>query len=255
MDPSLWKMALLSLLFFAVATLYSRAGLGGGSSYLALLALFGWAIQQIPATALFLNLLVSSQGWRQFAKAGHFELRLLAPFLITSLPASYIGGRWRIDDRTLGLIFAAGLLLVGIRFIVWRETWSGRIHVKPSALLWIAPPIGLGLGLLAGMIGIGGGIFLGPLLILMGWASPKQAAASSAAFIVMNSATGLIAKLGWQSEKSLDWRILIPLALSVALGGWLGSREGAWKISAHVLQRTLGIILVLAGIHFTFSNT
>ncbi len=252
MNISFWETTLLCILFFSVALLYSRAGLGGGSSYLALLALFGFPVQKIPSTALLLNLLVASQSWKQFSQAGFFEMRLLIPFLVTSLPASFVGARWRINDHTLGLIFAAGLLLAGIRFLIWRETWSHLIHVSKSTLFWIAPPVGMILGFLAGMIGIGGGIFLGPILIILGWATPKQAAACSSAFIVLNSATGLAAKLGWRTDHQLPFGILIPLAVSVVIGGWIGAKEGAWKISPQILQKTLGIILILVGLRFAW---
>jgi uncharacterized membrane protein YfcA len=239
-----WVVLILGALL--VAVLYSSVGHGGASGYLALLVLAGFARPEITPVVLVLNILVASIGFFSYHRAGHFSPALLVPFVVTSIPAAFVGGMLAVDDRAYRLILGYALVASAIRFLLVPSVAAPSRPIPTGRLWGIGLPVGAVLGLLAGMVGIGGGIFLSPLLLFMGWADAKRTAAVSAAFIVLNSLTGLAAQL--LRGGSLDWGLALPLLAVVAVGGAIGSFLGATRFSLLALQRLLGLVLVVAGL-------
>ncbi len=241
MDPT-WIVVLLGA--FLVALLYASVGHGGASGYLAVLVLAGYARPQVTPVVLCLNALVASIGFVQYRRAGHFSARLLLPFALTSVPAALVGSLVPLTDRGYTAVLGMGLAAAAIRFVLWPVAGAAAAVPAPPRLWLFGPPVGLALGLLAGSVGIGGGIFLSPLLLQFGWADAKRTAAVSSAFIVVNSLVGLTGHVG--RGATIDGGLLAPLAAVVAAGGALGAFVGATRLSAAALQRLLGVVLATA---------
>lgn len=238
----LWVLAPL---FFVVAALYSSVGHGGASGYLAIFALAGVAPATAAPAALALNVLVAGISFLGFRRAGHFDRRLFLPFAVTSVPAAYAGGLLAVPDETLRPILGAALLLAGARLLLPPERSLRSSAALERHRLWLAPVIGAALGLLSGMIGIGGGVFLSPILLFLGWAGVRAAAATSAGFIVLNSLGGL---LGHASRSPVPWSGVAVLAGAVAAGGLAGTIMGAGRIQVAHLRFVLAAVLGVAGV-------
>ena len=226
-----WSLIALA---FGVAFLYSSVGLGGGSGYLAAMSLFAISTQLIASTALTLNILVASIAFVTYWQSGYFDWSLLWPFLLTSIPAAFVGGYIQLSDTIyLGVLYAT-LAYVGAQLLFWDRT--AQPIDAPKRISWFAIlGSGLLMGLLSGMVGLGGGIFLSPLLVLTGWGTPKQAAASSAGFIVINSVSGVLGRIiGGAFVLGLLGATLLPVGVAGAL---LGSRLGARYLSGTLLRR------------------
>lgn len=176
--------------FFIVALLYSSVGHGGASGYLALFAIFGVVSPAVAPIALALNIIVATTSFLIYRHSGYFSFRLLLPFIVSSIPAAFMGGWIRITDETFALMLGSILLLIGLRLLLFRKV-EQKLNVTGSKIWMLGIPIGLILGGIAGMIGIGGGVFLSPVILLLGWADVKRTAAVSSAFIVLNSISGL----------------------------------------------------------------
>lgn len=243
MDASFYP---LIPLFFFTALLYSSAGLGGGSTYLALLALFGFSYTSIPLFALSCNILVVSGGFWHFYRAGHFRSKNVLPFLISSIPLAYLGGTLRISQNVFSLILAFALICAAFRlFLKEEEKPLKELSWKKAFILGL--PLGGLIGFLSGLIGIGGGIFLSPLLMLWRWASAKQAAAAASFFILINSISGLLGQVS--KGASFDHlERLGPLLIAVFLGSQIGARWGAFRVSKFVLQRVSAGILLFSSL-------
>ncbi len=235
----LWALAAI---FVVVAFAYSAVGLGGGSSYTALMAIFGVGHVAIPAISLTLNLLVTSVGSLNFIRQGHARPRLILPFLVASVPMSYVGGSLAMPRRAFYWILLASLLLVAARIYLWTES-ALRLNLKRPGQVVLSLAVGSVLGLVAGIVGIGGGIYLVPLIVVLGLGSGKEAAACGAIFIWINSLTGLIARFQYHA---VDLREFLPLVLAVVAGGTLGSYVGASRLSAGTMEKWLGGIVLLA---------
>ncbi len=241
-------VALLALLILVAAALYSSVGHAGASGYLAAMALFGMAPTVMKPTALALNLLVGTIAAFKFYRAGRFSWPIFWPFAVTSIPCSYIGGSIQLPGHIykqivgLVLIYAAYRLIRGTQFVAEAEITSPP--------LWLALACGAVLGLLSGLTGVGGGIFLSPLLIFMGWAETKQTAGISAVFILVNSMAGL---LGQSAAVSLLPKQLPLLAAAAIIGGWFGAAYGSKRLASAAVRRLLGVVLVIAGVKFIFT--
>jgi len=232
-------------LFLLAAMLYSSVGHGGASAYLATLVLAGYARPEIAPTVLILNILVTVTGFTNYYRAGYFTPRILWPFILASIPAAYLGGMIPLSQQAFSGILGGALFIAGLRFILLTKPILPRPPVKPAWIYGIGLPVGLVLGFLAGLIGIGGGIFLSPLLLLMGWADAKQTAAVSAAFIILNSLSGLAAHV---FNGTINPGLALPLGFTVLIGSQIGSWWGARKIPPKVLQQVLGAVLLTASL-------
>ncbi|HEY6755895.1 MAG TPA: sulfite exporter TauE/SafE family protein [Nitrososphaera sp.] len=252
-------LVLIAPLFFGISFIYSSVGFGGGSSYIAVLVLLGISLFAVPPIAQILNIIVAGMAVISFAKAKHLSLKFTLPFL-SSIPFAFFAGAITLPERNLALIFvlalfaaSAALLLSGIRGRSFeklqQEKRTKEIVVKVwdiRKILLIGVPTGAILGVVAGLVGIGGGIWLSPLLILSGMADPKRAAATSSVFIVANSVSGF---LGQSASKSIDLGILFPLALVVLAGGLLGSRLGAFRLDHDKIRIIVSAIVAIAGLN------
>lgn len=224
-----------------MALAYSSVGHGGASGYLAVLSLFGFMPKEMAPSALALNLLVAGLSFFAYWRAGYFNRRLFWIFAFTSIPMAFLGGFLQVSAKVY-----AGLLIVSLLFAAFRLAFvNGKKEddpIRPPSLP-VALPVGAGIGLLSGIVGVGGGIFLSPLLILMKWAGAKETAAVSAAFIWVNSAAGLY---GHIARKGLNVLQLWPLVVVAFLGGLVGSQLGARKFGNVTLRRVLAVVLALA---------
>lgn len=232
----------LTLLIFVAAVLYSSVGHAGASGYLAAMALFGLAPAVMKPTALVLNLLVGTVGTIRFATAGHFDWKLFAPFAALSVPMAFIGGMMKLPIATYKIILGAVLIFAAWRLVVKPKSNAGELKPVsvPRALIF-----GAGLGLLSGLTGVGGGIFLSPLLLFLGWADVRKTAGVSVAFILVNSAAGLLGHLA--SVKNVPHEIIWwgPAAL---LGGIIGAELGSRHLAPLTMRRLLSVVLIVAGV-------
>jgi hypothetical protein len=244
-----WPSTLLvSALLFVVATLYSSVGHGGATGYLAVLSFFAVAPAQMAGTALMLNVLVAGMASFAFVRAHHLVARLLWPFVLVSVPAAFLGGYLRVADRVYFILLALGLVAAALRLGLVPLKNS----VEPTRTLPVAAafPLGGAIGLFSGMIGIGGGVLLSPVLMLARWATAKQAAAVAAVFIVANSLAGIA---GRAMRGTLDVvPVLVPLIAAFA-GGLLGSYLGANRFSGSTLRRLLSLVLLFAAVRLLVS--
>jgi hypothetical protein len=241
METLIIDISLLAAIFALVAFFYASVGLGGGSSYTALLALTGASTAAIPLVSLTLNLVVTTIGSAVFLFRGHGRLRLIAPFLVSSIPMAYLGGGLHLPPRLFYLV-----LMLSLAFAALRIYFPG--NTRPLALsdhskILLALGCGALLGLIAGIAGIGGGVYLVPLIILLGLGTAKEAAACGAFFIWVNSAAGLLPRM---QQSPLDLRDLAPLIAAVILGGMAGSLLGAGRFEPRTMQKILGGILLVA---------
>lgn len=240
-------LSLLLPLFFLTALIYATAGFAGGSTYLALLALFAFPYESMPKVALLCNLVVACGGFWVFLRAGYFSPKKILPFVLTSLPAAYLGGRIHVSKTAFLWLLALSLLAAGLRMLLSERSFSARNEPSWARAWALGLPIGAVLGLLSGMVGIGGGIFLVPVLYFLGWSQSREAASAAAFFILANSVSGLFGQFS-KSGIELDWGLALPLMGAVFLGGQIGSRLGAGKISKLALQRvTAALILSVSG--------
>ena len=223
---------------------YASVGHGGASAYLAALALAGIAPAEMRPIALLLNILVSSLGTWKFFRAGHFRWRLFWPFAVVSIPLAYVGGAITLPGQAYKIL--VGVVLLYAAWQLWRSARAGEEMREPREppLHW-AMLIGAAMGLLAGLTGVGGGIFLSPLLLMLGWAGTKQTSAVAAPFILVNSIAGLAAVMIAKSAALPTY--VWALAPAVIVGGWLGAEYGARRFANPLIRRVLAVVLALAG--------
>lgn len=230
-----------------VAFLYATVGHAGASGYIAVMTLLAMAPAVIRPTALVLNVLVASVATWSFWRAGYFEWRLFWPFAVTATPLAFVGGAITLPTAAFKVLVGVVLLASAAR-LLWRPVDDGET-VPPSR----AAALGVGgvLGLLSGLTGTGGGIFLTPLLLLRRWAPTKRAAAVSAAFILANSLAGLAGTvLSTRALPSVAW----PLGVAALAGGTLGAQLGANRLPQTAIKRLLATVLVIAGGKLLFAS-
>ena len=239
------EFSLVLAALFMVAFLYSSVGHGGGSGYLAVLSLTVIAVSDplwLKQYAWSLNLIVAGIAFWHFRSKGHLDWGLTVPFLIGSIPLAALGGYVQLE----GSIYDVLLSLVLV-FAAWRLMWSSpeeRVVSRPATLTAVTS--GGGIGLASGMIGVGGGIFLSPLLILSGWANAKEAAATAALFIWLNSLSGLVGS-SMSGGFGIELDMFAPFAGAVLVGGLLGSKYGSEISSQTGIRRLLiGVLLIAA---------
>ncbi|MFB6271553.1 MAG: TSUP family transporter [Salinibacter sp.] len=215
MDGLLIPLPVLALLCFGITVAYASVGLGGGTAYTALLAILGAGYQMIPTISLLLNVVVTTIGSLIFLRARHGRLSLIVPFVSTSVPTAYVGGLLPVSpDLFYGVLWGT-LVLVVVRIFVWDDAALDLALTRPMEIL-LSLVLGTGLGLVAGIVGIGGGIYLVPLILILGLGTEREAAAAGAVFTWTNSVAGLAARV---QRLSVDWVEFAPLAGAVGRGG------------------------------------
>jgi uncharacterized membrane protein YfcA len=242
-------LAALAAGMLVAAFAYASVGHGGASAYIAAMALAGIAPADMRPIALALNLLVSAIATYKFARAGYFRWRLFWPFAAVSVPLAFIGGAITLPGHAYKIL--VGVVLIYAAWQLWRSARAGeemRQVREPPVVLAMA--VGALLGLLSGLTGVGGGIFLSPLLLIAGWAGTKQTSAVAAPFILVNSIAGLAAGFTMKSA-SLPPQIWI-LGLAVLVGGWLGAEYGSRRFTNPFIRRMLAVVLGVAGAKMLF---
>jgi uncharacterized membrane protein YfcA len=233
----------IALLFFLGAALYASVGHGGASSYLAVMGLFNFLPAVMKPTALALNIVVAVVATWKFYRAGLFSWQLFWPFAVASVPAAFIGGATALPTR--GYKIVVGLVLL------YAAAWMFRSAKRVSAVTARRPPFaaalaaGLAIGLLSGLTGVGGGIFLSPLLLYMGWAETRATSGIAAPFILVNSIAGLGGQLAVVHELPPE---ILYWGVAVLIGGWIGATYGSRHAPPPVLRRLLAVVLIVAGV-------
>ena len=231
---------ILTTVVFAVAVLYSSVGHAGASGYIAVMSLLSVAPPEIKPIALALNILVASIGTWQFWRAGHFSWPLFWPFALLSVPFAFVGGYLNLPSHLFKSLVGIVLLLSAVQFLL-RPPAESEPRQPPRLVA-----VGMGglLGLLSGLTGTGGGIFLTPLLILMRWARTKSAAAVSAPFILLNSASGLAGNISaTKSFPAFAWALVLAAVIGGSIGSWFGSQ----RLPHLAIKRLLAVVLTIAG--------
>ena len=234
---------LLTLLILIAALLYSSVGHGGGSGYLAAMALFGLAPDVMKPTALVLNLIVATVGTIRFARAGHFSWNIFWPFAVLSIPLAFVGGAMELPIHVYKIILGVVLIFAAFRLAIRQSTHAPAeqkaIPFLPAMLL------GSAIGLLSGLVGVGGGIFLSPILLLLGWADTRKTAGVSVVFILVNSLAGLLGHVASVQNVPHEIAWWGPAAL---IGGLIGSELGSRRLAPMTMRRLLAVVLVVAGV-------
>jgi uncharacterized protein len=242
MEPQ--SVLFISIAVFVMATLYSTVGHGGGSGYLAILAIAAIAPEQMRPTALLLNVVVASIATWKFCATGTFRKELFVPLICASAPAAFVGGYIEIPSEIYKPIVGAVLLYAAIRLFIKINRSE---QTKKPALCFVLAA-GAAIGFFSGIIGVGGGIFLSPLVLLLGWTTAKQTAAISAPFILVNSLSGLGGIATDLGGLPVEVDFVAPLAVAVVVGGLLGASFGSKKLGHQGLRTTLGVVLCIASI-------
>lgn len=239
---------LLTILVGGIAFLYASVGFGGATGYLGVMSQFGIEPNLMATTSLILNVVVAGIAFINYARAGHMQRRLLLSFPLASVPASFLGGYIKLHEDLYFMTLYGVLTFVMLRMLFARNGEADRgVNLRPYPL-WVALGTGAVIGILSGMIGIGGGIILSPIIILMRWGTPKQAASTAAGFIFLNSLSGLLGRyIGGNFMFGELGAWLLPVGM---LGALAGSYLGARRFSGLWTRRVLGVVLLLAVIRF-----
>ena len=245
--------AYLIILFLVIAVLYAAVGFGGGSTYNALLVLNGTDYRILPSIALACNIVVVSGGIWRFSKSGHLAPKALLPFMAVSVPAAWLGGRLPVSETLFIGLLGGALLLSGLRLFLQRELIYDAKD-KRVIPLWLAGVSGGAIGLLSGLVGIGGGIFLAPVLYALRWDTPRKIAAACSLFILVNSIAGLSGQVMKLSDTQLLPLVLPywPLLIAVFLGGQIGSWMASKRLEPIILKRLTAALILYVAIRLIF---
>ncbi len=242
------SLIILTISFFFIALVYSSVGFGGGSSYLALLAVMGVHFETIRPTALLCNVIVVTGGVYIFYKDGKLDLKKFWPFVVLSIPMAFMGGFWKLSQSSFFIILGFSLVVAAI--LLWIQTPKPQ-QIKSDNMV-LNSVIGGGVGFLSGLVGIGGGIFLSPILHLIKWDEAKKISALASLFILVNSISGLAGQLSRAS--TIDWAFILPLLIAVFFGGQIGSRLGSKKFNPIYIKRITAVLIFVAGLNILKDN-
>ena len=243
--------SLLIVSFLIIAAVYASVGFGGGSSYLALMAIVAIPFEVMRPTALLCNLVVVTGGTIIFYREGLLDLRRIWPFLVFSVPMAFVGGYYPIKEAMFFRIL--GVTLVAAAILLWFfDRFPEQEPVERKDSWMVNAVLGGGIGLLSGLVGIGGGIFLSPLLHFRRWDRARRISAVASIFILVNSISGLAGQLS-QSAR-LNWFLVGPLLAAVFVGGQLGSRWGARKFKAVHVRKVTAFVIFVAGLNIIINH-
>ena len=244
-------MIILSILFFITAVLYSSVGFGGGSTYLALLLIWDVPYYIFPIIALFCNIIVVTGNSINYVRAGNHNFKLLIPFLIGSIPLAFIGGTLIVKKEIFEILLFLVLSIAGLILLINNKSYEDKNIIIKKLHLFVSILIGSVLGLISGIVGIGGGIFLSPILFLLKADKPKNIATTASLFILINSIFGVLGQL--TKENILNEIILYwPLFLTVLIGGLFGNYLNLKIFSNRVLALTTSLLVIFVAIRMAF---
>lgn len=247
------ELVILMLGFLVIATLYSSVGFGGGSSYLALLALVLTSFFAIRSTALICNLVVVSGSTYLYWKNGHLDFKKFLPFIVASIPFAFLGARFRLSEQVFFIILGGALIISALALIFQTLKLKKSEEVNPNYPPYVTYLLGAGIGLLSGLVGIGGGIFLAPILNHMKWDKSIKIAALASFFILVNSISG-IGGLLTKGMFELPWIEASGLIVAVFIGGQIGIRLSLSKLTGNGIKVVTAILVLIVGIRVLFVN-
>lgn len=240
-------LVILTLIFFLVSIFYSSVGFGGGSSYLAFMALWAISPNEMKPTALLCNIIVVAGGTWLFYKRGYITWKHILPLVVLSIPMAFIGGYLPISERFFFLLLGAALVSAGL-LMFYEVIFLKRSYENDSPKGLVFNSItGSGIGLLSGMVGIGGGIFLSPILHITKWGGARKIAATASFFILVNSVAGLAGQFV-KTQFMIDYSVMIPLALTVFAGGQIGSRLGSKYLDPNIVKSLTALLVMYVGL-------
>jgi uncharacterized membrane protein YfcA len=247
MDLSTSTTIFIAVAVFAAALLFAIAGHTGASAYLAIFGLLDMTPDEIKPTVLALNVVVGIVAVYKFTRAGHFSWRLIWPFILTSIPFSFLGGLITLPTPIYRLLVGVVLVYAALRMLFNVPDKKETQQDFPP--VWLSLLLGAGIGFTGGLIGIGGGILLSPILLLTKWAGPQLTAGTIAVFVLVNSISGLLGH--WSTSMHLPSQLPVWGVMAL-VGGWIGAEIGSRRLSATTIRRMLGLILLLAGTRMFF---
>jgi hypothetical protein len=248
----------LLLLFFMVALLYSSVGFGGGSSYLAILALHSFEFTFLRAVSLLCNITVVTNGTWQYYRRKLFDFRRTLPLVLGSVPMAYLGGMVKLEAKTFFVVLGCTLFLAAIAVWLRPDKRNKEQGIRSEGLLnffpqhrsksvFISIALGAFIGFISGMVGIGGGIFLSPLLYLINWDEPKRISAVASLFILVNSISGLLGQFQ-NGIPDFNWQLGGMLMVSVALGGFIGNYLGIVRFKPIIVRRATAVLIAYVSV-------
>ncbi len=242
-----WSQILILLGLFLIAILYSSVGHGGASGYLAILSLSTYASMEsgwLKQHAWCLNLVVAAIAFYHYYKAGYHIKKLTIPFIVGSIPFAIIGGYLEVNGGIYDVLLSITLMWAAYKLYQTKNDDMENNFTEPD--LKIALPTGVGIGLMSGVVGVGGGIFLSPIILLKKWGDPKTVAATSALFVWVNSAAGLLGA-GISNQLQIDFEVLFPFILVVLIGGYIGSKFGSFAHQSSIRLILIGVLIIAGG--------
>lgn len=235
----------LLIFFLAIAFIYSSVGFGGGSSYLAFLAVYQLPVYEMKLIGLVCNIIVVTGGSILFVRNRQLDMKKVLPIILLSIPMAYIGAMLKISTDVFFIVLGSSLILASVLMAI--DTGIASDGTRPTSVAK-SGAMGGAIGFLSGMVGIGGGIFLSPLLHLSKWDVPKKIAATASVFILVNSVSGLIAHMSKPMPEGVDYSRILLLCAAVFVGGQLGSRIGIAKLNAVAIRRLTAVLVFAAGV-------
>ena len=241
----------LILFFGVIAFVYASVGFGGGSSYIAILSLYALPVPEIKLTALICNIIVVTGGTILFIRAGQLNWKKVLPLVLVSVPAAFLGARLKLSETVFFVLLGGSLVVAAV--LLWIKTQYQSDETLKANHLVKDGALGGTIGLLSGMVGIGGGIFLSPVLHLMRWDVPKKIAATASFFILVNSISGIAGQLS-VVHQHVNWTMIGLLAAAVFAGGQAGSRTGIRWFEPVVIRRVTAVVVFLAGLEVLYKH-